>query len=116
MEWDAAEGPEPERETSRTVFLDREAAERLARELTVRALRSFVVPFDSHTGHYFLNLTSLSRAEFCSRVGEILGRRYHLPAESEPLIPESATDAQLLRIVPLLNLEFCTVVAVDIAP
>jgi hypothetical protein len=115
-EWDDAEEPAPEPETTRTVFLDRKAAERFAREMSARALRGLVARFDLRTGDSFQYLTSLSRAEFCSLVGEILGRPYQLPAQGEPLIPGPATDAKLLRIVPLLNLEFCTVVAVDIAP
>ena len=114
MGWYDAGEPKPERETTRTVFLDREAAERFAHERSAQVMRGFVIGIDLAYG--FEYLTSLSRDEFCARVGDILGRPYRLPAEGEPLIPESATDEQLLRIVPLLNLEFCTVVAVDIAP
>jgi hypothetical protein len=112
--WDVA--GEPGRETTRTVFLDLEDAERFARELSARALRGSVVQSGVVFTHYFRFLTMLPRDDFCSRVGEILGRPYRLPAGRKPLIPETATDEQLLRIVPLLNLEFCTVVAVDIAP
>jgi hypothetical protein len=112
--WYGAGEPKPERETTRTVFLDREAAERSARERSARVMRGYVLGIDLE--YSFEYLTSLSRREFCSRVGEILGRPYQLPKGREPLIPESATDEQLLRIVPLLNLEPCTVVAVDISP
>jgi hypothetical protein len=107
--WDDAGDPESERETTQRVFLDREAAERLARERSARALRGYV-------GYLFEYMTSLSPDEFSARVGEILGRPYQLPTGDEPLIPESATDEQLLRIVPLLNVASYTVVAVNIAP
>lgn len=110
--WDDEREPGPD-EATRTVFLDREAAERFAREQSARVMRGFLMPRGIYIIEY---LTSLSNDEFCSRVGEILGDSYELPAEGEPLIPESATDAQLLRIVSLLNLELCTVVAVEIAP
>ncbi|HEU5118127.1 MAG TPA: hypothetical protein VFT74_16015 [Isosphaeraceae bacterium] len=111
--WDVAEEQEayPESERTQPVFLDREAAEQFALELSAQALRTFALAFPMDPEYF----TNLSRDELCERVGEILGRPYHLPEEGEPLIPEPVTDEQLLRIVPLLTLEFYLVVEVDIA-
>ena len=114
--WDEPAGPEPESRTTRTVLLNRDAADRFARGLTARALRGMVVPRGIDPAYLFEYLTGLPRDDFCSRIGEILGRPYRLPGAGEPLIPESATDALLLRIVARLNLELFTVAAVDIAP
>jgi hypothetical protein len=113
---DEAGESEPARETPRVVFLDREAAERSAFERSALALRSLVVPFDLSLDYDFRFVSNLSRDEFCACVSEILGRPYRLPEASGPLIPEPVTYAQLRRIVPLLNWELYTVVAVDIAP
>ena len=115
--WYDVREPEPESETPRMIFLDREAAERSARERSARVIRGFVMPSGVELSSYFFDyLTSLSRDEFRVRVGEITGRPYQFPAGGEPLIPASATDAQLLQIALLLNLQLCTVVAVEIAP
>jgi hypothetical protein len=114
--WYGARDPAPERETTRTAFLDREAAEHFADERSAQVMRGFVMPSDIDLAYSFEYLTRLSREEFCERVGEILGRPYQFPAKGEPLIPESATESQLLRILPLLNMDLCMVVAVEIAP
>jgi len=114
--WDWDEAGEPGPAANRKIYLDREAAEKVARERSAQVLRGFGSPHGIELTYSFDYLTNLSRSEFCARVAEILGTPYRLPADNEPLIPESATDEQLLRIVPLLSIEFFTVATVPIAP
>jgi hypothetical protein len=89
----------------RKVFLDPAAADRHARSLTARALRNFkLAEYNSHP-------SNLSEGEYCREVGAILGVPYQPPDEpGARVFPEWATDEQLLRLVPILDVELFDVV------
>lgn len=81
----------------RKVFLDRGAAERYAKTLVVRALRSFA-PRET----YARNPSSATDSHYRYEAGRILGTDYVFPAKlGSPAFPKSATDDQLWSISKL---------------
>jgi hypothetical protein len=96
---------------TRRLFLDRDAAERHAVDLTAAILPG-LVPYPYELPYLPKDSTL---PEFCRRVGAILGINYLLPdAPTAPIFPAWATREQLREIVGLISFRFFEVVEVRV--